>query len=426
MNLQLVGCSHHHSSIAVRERLAFDARQAADALARLRERFPEVEAVLLSTCNRVELYTAAEVPEQSPSHEQLAEFLAEYHGLELVEVFDELFERTGEEAVRHLFLVAASLDSMVLGEPQILSQVKQAYQLATDQQSAGPVTHAVFQAALKVARRIAAETSISQKRVSIPSVAVADFARQIFERFHDKRVLVIGAGEMAEETLRYLQDEGAREITVINRNLARAHALAEQWHGWALPWESLGEALVEADLVVSTTGANLPIVTLEHYRQLEPLRYQRPLVVLDLAVPRDFEPAIGDCLGVYVYTVDDLKAVCQENKAARDQALPRALAIVDEETAQFMADLRHRATGPIIQRLREGWQRPKDEELRRLFNKLPELDDRARGEISQSFDRLINKLLHPPLESLREETRQPFSYSLLDALKRLFHSHLSE
>ena len=421
MKLQVVGCSHHNAPLAIRERLAFNSEQAASALARWRAEFPRTEAVLLSTCNRVEVYTATESNKEGPTHHQVAEFLAECHGLDLAAVFDDLFEQSGEGMVRHLFTVAASLDSMVVGEPQILAQVKQAYQLAQHHQSAGPLTHEIFQSALRVAKRVAHETAINERRVSIPSVAVGDFAPVIFERFDDKRVLVIGAGEMAEETLRYLHDAGARQITVINRSPERAMALAEQWGGRAEAWDELDRLLIAADVVVSTTGAQEPIISRERFHRIETGRYQRPIFILDLAVPRDFDPAIADFLGVYLYSVDDLQAACERNRHERDRELPKALAIIEEETQRFMAELHHRTTGPIIQRLRQGWQSLRDQELRRLFNKLPELNEHSRAEIEQAFDRYVNKLLHPPLESLRDESRHGAPYGLIEALKRLFH-----
>jgi glutamyl-tRNA reductase len=420
MKLQVVGCSHRYSSLATRERLAFSPAQAGEALDDLHSRFPESEAVLLSTCNRVEVYTAAEDPARSPTQQQLVEFLAEFHGLHVADVFDDLFERTGEDTVRHLFEVAASLDSMVLGESQIVKQVWEAYALAQNRQTAGPLTNQIFQAAMRVAKRVASETSINEKRLSIPSVAVGDFAKRIFERFDDKQILVIGAGEMAEETLRYLRDEGARQVTVLNRSFDRAQTLAQGWNGRALPWESLEEALISADLVVSTTGATEPVVTLSRYRRIEAAREQRDLFVLDLAVPRDFDPAIAARLNVYLYSIDDLEETCRRNREERNKELPRAMNIIDEETARFMAELHHHATGPIIKRLRLGWQQPKEDELKRLFNRLPGLTDSQRDEIRQSFDRLINKLLHPPLESLRDEARHGIPHALLDALKRLF------
>jgi glutamyl-tRNA reductase len=420
MKLQMVGCSHHNASVELRERLAFSPAEAAAALGQWRSRFPESEAVLLSTCNRVEIYAAADDPAAVPSDQQVKEFLADFHGLQLHQVFDDLFEQSGEGAVRHLFTVAASLDSMVLGEPQILAQVKQAYHLAKQQESIGPITHEIFQRALRVAKRVTTETSINEKRVSIASVAVADFARNVFERFDDKQVLVIGAGETAEETLVYLQEEGARHVTVVNRNRVNAEALAKRYGGLAASWEDLDSKLAAADLVVSTTGATQPVVTLERFGRIEPLRYQRPLFVLDLAVPRDFEPAIGDCLGVYLYSLDDLEESCHRNRLERDRELPQAMAIVEEETALFMQELYHRATGPIIRQLRQGWQVVRDQELDRLFKKLPDLDERSRQEISQAFERYVNKLLHPPLESLRDESRHGSPHGLMDALKRLF------
>jgi glutamyl-tRNA reductase len=419
MKLQVVGLSHQNAPVAVRERLAFSAEQTLEALEQLRQGYPDVECVLLSTCNRVELYAGAEAA-SVPTRVELAGFLARFHGLEPDRLVEQLYQRTDEAAVRHLFTVASSLDSMVVGEAQILSQVKQAYQLATEQQSAGPLTHAAFQAALKTARRVAGETAVHQRRVSIPSVAVADFAQQIFERFDDKHTLVIGAGETAEETLRYLRNLGANDVTVVNRHAERAGELARRWGGRVAPWEDLCEVLARADLVISTTGAEEPIVTLDRFRTIEATRYDRPLFVLDLAVPRDFEPAVGDRPSVYLYSIDDLREACDRNRMARDRALPAAMRIVDQETRRFMADWHHRATSPVIQRLRKGWEKPKQEELERLFNKLPDLDERDRAEIRRSFDRLVNKLMHPPLESLRDEARQGIPSALAEALTKLF------
>jgi glutamyl-tRNA reductase len=420
MKLQMVGCSHHNVSVELRERLAFSPDQAAAALDAWRHRFPTSEAVLLSTCNRVELYAAADDIADVPSDRQVKEFLAEFHGLELHQVFDDLFEQSGEAAVRHLFTVAASLDSMVLGEPQILAQVKQAYQLARDQESIGPITHEIFQRALRVAKRVATETSINEKRISVASVAVADFARNVFERFDDKQVLVIGAGETAEETLLYLQEAGAQHVTVINRSPGTAADLAKRYNGQTATWDELETQLIAADVIISATSATEPVVSLKRFQKIEPQRFQRPLFILDLAVPRDFDPTVSDCIGVYLYSVDDLKETCRRNRADREQELPAAMKIVEEETSLFMHELYHRATGPIIRQLRQGWQEVREQELTRLFNKLPDLSEDERREISQAFERYVNKLLHPPLESLRDESRSGTPHGLLDALRKLF------
>lgn len=420
MKLQVIGCSHHNASVELRERLAFSPEQARQAMSRLRTLYPDCETVVLSTCNRVELYFAAETAERCPTHHQVVEFIADFHGLTAEQVFNDLFERNGEDAVRHLFTVASSLDSMIVGEAQILSQVKQAYDQATAGEATGPLTHAAFQAAIRVAKRVANETAINQKRISVPSVAVADFAKQFFERFDDKQVVVIGAGEMGEETVKYLIDEGAKQITIINRSPQRAHDLAAKLGGQVSPWEDLHRLLTIADLVVSTTGATEPIVRLEEFRRIDSVRGQRPLFVLDLAVPRDFDPAIGELMGVYLYSVDDLRKTCDANRQAREREWPKAERLIDEETARFMAELNHRSTGPTIRRLRERAGEIKDDELKRLFNKLGELDERSRREIGHAFERLVNKLLHPPLESLRDEAERGTHHGLLDALKRLF------
>ncbi len=421
VRLAMVGCSHRHTSLAVRERLTFTPEQATDALAAWRVTNPEQEAVLISTCNRVELYAAADDPNVALAPPALTNFLTDFHNVPIDEARQELMTLEGDDVVRHLFRVAASLDSMVVGEAQILSQVKQAYELANKIGSAGPVTHGCFQSAIRVARRVASETSLHRHRVSIPSVAVADFASRVFERFDDKRVLVIGAGEMAQETLNYLTDAGARTIIVLNRDFARAETLAAEWKGRAAPWRELHKQLTEADLIVSTTGADRHIVTLADFQQrVVSNRHQRPLFVLDLAMPRDFDPEIGDELGVYLYGIDDLTEACEQNRRARADALPDAERIIEEEVRTFVADTRHRASGPVIARFREGLETVQAAELTRLYGRLPELDDRSRREIKQFADRLLAKMLHPPLESLRDESRNGSIHSLLDALQRLF------
>ncbi|MCA9146485.1 MAG: glutamyl-tRNA reductase [Planctomycetaceae bacterium] len=420
MKLQVVGCSHHNASVEMRERLAFSPEQARDALSRLRQLYPDTETVVLSTCNRVELYFAAESAERFPSHHDVVEFLAQFHGLDPIIVFNELFERTGEDAIRHLFTVAGSLDSMVVGEAQILPQVKEAYERATADDATGPLTHAAFQAAIRVAKRVANETAINQKRVSVPSVAVGDFAKQFFERFDDKEVLLIGAGEMGEETLRYLIDEGAKRITIINRSPERARELANRIAGEVAPWSELKRLLVKADLVVTTTGATEPIITVQDFRQIHHDRAQHPIFILDLAIPRDFAPAVSEFAGVYLYCIDDLKETCQSNQRAREKEWPKAERIIEDETAKFMAELHHRATGPTIRRLKEQADRVKADELARLLKKLPDIDEGTRAEITQTLNRVVNKLLHPPLESLRDEAHRGSPHGLVEALKRLF------
>ncbi|MBK94598.1 MAG: glutamyl-tRNA reductase [Planctomycetaceae bacterium] len=422
MKLQMIGCSHHHTDVAFREKLAFQPNQVVEALAKMRTAFPQSEAVLISTCNRVEIYTAAENEKDCPSAQQLINFVANYHGLAVDEIATDLRSLDGEDAIRHLFTMAASLDSMVIGEAQILSQVKQAYDMANQGENTGPLTHSSFQAAMRVAKRVQTETNIHRKRVSIPSVAVADYASQFFERFDDKVILVIGAGEIGEETLQYLIDKNARDIRIINRNHQRAVDLASRTTGEAYPWEQLDNLLVDADLIVSATGATEPIVTAEAFQAVAEKRYQRPLFILDLAVPRDIDPALSDFLGVYLYSIDDLQDVCDRNRKARKREWPKAESIIDEEVVRFMTDLYRRVTGPWIGRLKQQANEIKAAELERLLNKLGDAaqDPKVRKEIEVSLGRVVNKLLHPPLESLRDEVNPEEGPGLLDALKKLF------
>lgn len=420
MNLQVVYCNHQTADLAVRERLAFPPQDLPRAYAELRSHFPKAEWVVLSTCNRVEVYTAQEDPGHAPSHREVAEFFASFHQLPLHEFFDDLLERTGPDVVRHLFQVASSLDSMVLGEPQIVAQVKDAYAQAQEHKAVGPLTNELFQRALKVAKRVRTETSLAEGRVSIASVAVGDFGKSIFDRFDDKVVLVIGAGEMAAETLRYLKDEGAKEILVTNRTLERAQSLAAEWGGKVRPFEQLDAWMSQADVIVSTTGAQPTLIDRERFRRVREASGPKTVFLLDLGVPRDFDPAIRDLDdNVFLYSIDDLESICQQNRKSRAQEVERAVRIVEEETDRFMTGLYHRATGPIVRRLREQWREVVEQETAKLFSRLPHLE-KDRAEIEKSIEQMVNKLLHPPLETLREEAREGTPHGLMHALKRLF------
>ncbi|MEI8070431.1 MAG: glutamyl-tRNA reductase [Planctomycetota bacterium] len=420
MTLAFIGGSHRTVPLDLRERLVFSAEQAAEALKRFRLRFPGREGVLLSTCNRVEFYAAGENTAVPPPREQLLAFLAECRGIDVRLLEPVLSGECDEAAVRHLFCVASGLDSMVLGEPQIVSQVKQAWAIAQESKTTGPLTGEMFQAALRTAKRVTSETAIGRERLSIPSVAVADFARGVFERFEDKRVLVIGAGKMAAETLRYLRESGAHDIVLVNRTSVRAEQLAFRLGAKIGRFETLQAELTSADLIVSTTGATEIVVSLELFQRAEARRDGRPLVVLDLAVPRDFDPRIGSRPGVWLYSIEDLTAACAANRKNRQRELPAAIAIIEEESRRFMGDLHHRSTAPVIKQLRAGWTETGDAELDRLFRRLPTLDATAQIEIRQAFDRYAAKLLHSPLATLRSESHSGPPHGLLDALKRLF------
>lgn len=425
MNVQVVYCNHHTADLAVRERLAFSSEeQTLRAYEELQTRFPDSEHVLVSTCNRIELYTAQEDSEAKPTHLELARFFSEFHKLPLDEFLDDLLEQTGVQAVRHLFEVASSIDSMVLGENQIVNQVKAAYELAQKGNANGPLTNSLFQRAIEVSRRVRHETALSEGRISIASVAVGEFGRGIFSSFNDKTVLVLGAGEMAEETLRYLTNEGVERVIVCNRSPERAERLAAEFAGEARPWEQLDLLLADADVIVSTTGASEPVVDRARFQQVRAKTGQKPVFILDLGAPRDFDPGVGTIDdGVFLYDIDNLEATCERNRKERHREIEKAQAIIAEETARFTHDLHHKATGPIIKRLREHWHEISRDELELLYRKLPELEPRERDAIEKSIERIVNKLLHPPLETLREEAREGTPHGLLDAIRRLFHLH---
>ncbi len=419
---RMVGCSHHRTPIEIREKLAFSPEQVRQALAVFAKRFPESESVLLSTCNRVELYTATQSLQRLPSTSDLGKFLADFHELRLEDFQEQLAAAEDEQAIKHLFMVASSLDSMIVGEAQILSQVKTAYELACEEESAGGLMHSAFQRATAVARRITNETEIHRRRISVPSVAVSEVATQFFERFDDKRILLIGAGEMGTETLKYLTDAGAKQIRIVNRNAERAIELAKQFDAVTTPWDALETSVSEADLVVSTTSSTEPIFSLERFKRVLQRRKRRAILILDLAVPRDFEAAIADLPDVYMFSVDDLQKVCDRNIELRQKEWPKAERIVQEETQKFMAEMIHRGSGPTIKLLREQAERIKQEELQRLLGKLQVygVDENVTNELSVAFERLVNKLLHPPLQTLREHADTTHHASMLDALRRLF------
>jgi glutamyl-tRNA reductase len=370
----------------------------------------------------VELYVARPSDAEPLTPPQLAQFLSEIHGVPLDEFVGELRAATGPEAVRHLFEVISSLDSMVLGEPQIVNQVREAYGVAEECGACGPITHALFQGAIQTSKRVRTETRLAEGKVSIASIAVGDFAKSIFDHFADKLVLVIGAGEMAEETLRYLKDEGVKDIVVVNRNSERAERLAAEWGGRAVPWTDLNRWMGAADVIVSTTGADKPIVDAELFKKVRSASPGRTAFILDLGAPRDFAASVGDLDSVFLYDLDSLRKTCEDNRRARIREIEKARHVIDEESSRFMSEFYRRAGGEVVTRLMRDWHAVSNEELDRLFNKSPHLV-KDREQIERAFERIVNKLLHPPLEALKVESRDGTPHGLINALKRLFGLH---
>lgn len=428
MKLRMIGCSHHDTPLEIREQVAFSSEQITQALWSLKEQFPDTEAVLLNTCNRVELYWGASHEDKIATQEAIERFLSEFHRVGLRTIQEHFKVRHDGQAVEHLFTVVSSIDSLVVGESQIPAQVRSAYDRSKLEGAAGAVMHSLFQHANQVSKRVTTETEIHRRRISVPSVAVSEVASEFYERFDDKNIVVIGSGQMGVETLQYLLDAGARNIVIVNRSLDKAQSVADQMSAAAQfelhaePWDALDRLLAWADLVVSTTGAAEPIVTESRLKPILAKRTRPNLLILDLAVPRDFEPAIARLPSVYLYSVDDLQSVCQRNEAFRKQQLPKARKIIDEEVQKILADWNLRQSGDTIRALRDQADLIRDSELLRLFSKqsMQDLNAEAHQEILQAVDRVINKLLHGPLQSLREAPHEDHRESLATAIRRLF------
>jgi len=422
VKLLALGVDYRSAPTAVREALAFDGRRLEEGLDALKAAFPGAEFAILSTCNRVELYAAGEAG-QVPGVGALTDFLARFHDRPADAFLAHLVDHHDEGAVAHLFRVAASLESLVLGEGQILGQVKEAHRAARARAAAGPVLHRVFEHALRVGKKVREVTGMDQGKLSIASVAV-DVARDVFDTFGDKVVLVIGAGKMGDLTLRHLKGLNPGRILVTNRNPDRAAAAAARWGGEAVPFERLNLALIEADLVISTTAAEEPIVTLEQYARVQRARRNRLALILDIAVPRDFDDRIGAIERVVLYNVDDLKAVAERNRQARRRGVDPALAIIGSETAACLAALRHqRHAGALLRQLGDYADAARLRELEALFARCPDLDDGERAAIAHFAHRLQNQFLHHPRAALRSASAAPAGdepHPLLTAVRHLF------
>jgi glutamyl-tRNA reductase len=419
VNLRAIGCNVRSAGVELREKLAFTAESEARAAAEFAARFA-AETVILSTCNRVELYLARLPGEQPLDIELVAEVLGEIHGLPAALIAPHLYAHADTAAVAHLFGVAASLDSLIVGEGQIAGQVKDAYEAARLRGTAGPLTHALFTHALRTAKRVRSETGISLGHVSISSVAV-DYVRQVFDRFDDKTVLVIGAGKMGRLTLKHLAELKPGQVLVTNRSPEKAVEVAAGCGGKAVPWDKLDAALIDADIALSTTGAGEAIMPKARYdAKIRPLR-TKPLVVLDIAVPRDFDPAIHDGDAVSVFNIDDLERVRERTLAERRAEIPAAERIVAAEVAKFAADWSRRATGPTIRDLQGEADRLRAAVVEPLLGKLNgKLTPTEREQIAGAFRLFQNRLLHGPIAAVQEAAATEQHGSLLSAVRKLF------
>lgn len=406
----VIGLSHHSTPLEIRERAAVPTEEVPSALTQLRERLPSSEVLFVSTCNRVEVYGATHQP--STCAQEVRQFFWQRTRQPVVDAH--LYERHGSDAVRHAFRVASSLDSLVVGEPQILGQFKEAYELAKKSGSLGPILNRCFHRAFSVAKKVRTQTGIASGNVSVSSIA-ADLAKKIFSTLQGHRVLLIGAGEMAEGCARQLTAEGAT-LVVMNRNVERAADLVQRFMGRAVGFEQLATELVTADIVITSTSSTEPIIHKELMKDIVRARRRKPLFMIDIAVPRNIDASVSEMENVFLYNVDDLQSVARENLVARASYVPAAEQIVERETAEFEHWLASLDRTDTIVALRKHVEFTIRAELNRHASH-GTLDAQSVDYLTAS---LTSKLLHTPLTELKREASQSEHPALVLAAQTLF------
>ncbi|MCB1868767.1 MAG: glutamyl-tRNA reductase [Gammaproteobacteria bacterium] len=413
MSLLTIGLNHKSAPIGIREKVTFGPDIIVGALRSLSERPGVDEAVILSTCNRTEAYCVI----HDAGTEDICQWLSDFHGLELETISPYLYNHQNRDTIAHLLQVASGLDSMVLGEPQILGQVKQAYQTASDAGTSGKLLGKLFQHTFSVAKQIRTDTAIGHSPVSVAFAAVS-LARQIFSDLAEQTALLIGAGETIELAARHLHQHGIGRIVVANRTLERAHALANQFNGYAIALTEIPSHLAEADIVISSTASPLPVLGKGTVESALKKRRHQPIFMVDIAVPRDIEAEVGDLNDVYLYTVDDMQEVIEENMRSRQEAAEQALEIIDLHTEEFMGWLRSLDAASLIQDYRRTAEKMRNEVLQRAM-KLLHNGKSPEEALTFLAHSLTNKLLHTPSSQIR---RAGFDgeKALLDAANTLF------
>ena len=391
-----LGINHKTASVDVRERVAFTPEQLVEALQQLCRLTPSREAAILSTCNRSELY----LEQDQLSADEVLRWLAEYHRLNLDELRACAYIHQDNDAVRHMMRVAAGLDSMILGEPQILGQMKSAYAVAREAGTVGPLLGRLFQATFSTAKTVRTDTAIGENPVSVAFAAVS-LAKQIFADLHRSQALLIGAGETISLAARHLHDQGVKRIVVANRTLERASQLAEQFGAHAVLLADIPQELAHSDIVISSTASQLPILGKGAVERALKQRKHKPMFMVDIAVPRDIEPEVGELDDVYLYTVDDLHEVIEETLKSRQGAAQAAEELVSVGADDFMQRLRELAAVDVLKAYRQQAERLRDEELAKA-QRLLAAGGNAEDVLAQLARGLTNKLLHAPSVQLKK------------------------
>jgi len=416
VRLFAVGVTHRTAPVELRERIDFARTGVDSALIALTSNGVAREAVVLSTCNRAEIYAVAD---DDRAGEAVGRFISDYHRVPWDRLAPHVFQHRGSDAADHLFRVAAGLDSLVIGEPQILGQVKEAFATANGLKHTGAVTHRLFNTAFTVGKRVRSETGVGEGAVSVSYAAIA-LAKKIFGDLTGLEVLILGAGEMAKLTGVHLRAQRVKRLTIASRTASSAEALARQVNGRAVAWAQLPDALADADIVIGATGAPEPVLTRSRIEETMRPRRSRPLFLIDIAVPRDVEPAVGDLDQVFLYNIDDLRTIVKDNLARRSAELDRAERIVAEEVARFATWMQSREILPTVIALRQRFESIRRAELLRLEPKLAGLPPEARARIDEITHLIVEKLLLGPTEQLKSVTDEALMVSYSDAVNRLF------
>jgi len=418
LNLILVGVNHKTTPVEIREKLAFTKGKIEESIDRLLNYPDIIEHTILSTCNRVEIYARANCHDSAIK--SVKQFICDFHELSPVELEDHFYSYKNEEAVEHLFRVSSSLDSMILGEAQILGQVKDAYSLARDLRSTGLVLNQLFEKAFNIAKKVREETGIAERSVSISSAAV-ELAQKIFDDLENHTVMLVGTGEMAELAAKHLISYGVKTVYVTSRTYERAANLARTLNGSALDFEAFKNELHRADIVITSTSASSFIIKKEMVEKAIQERKNKPIFFIDIAVPRDIEPDVNDLENVYLYDIDDLHVVVSANMKEREKEAENAMNLISHEVTKFNNWIGSLDAVPTIIEIRKKAENIRKQEMERTLKKLPHVSEDDKQLLRQMSSSMINKILHKPTIKLKQKTQSEDGHVYLKAIRHLFH-----
>ncbi|MBI5180344.1 MAG: glutamyl-tRNA reductase [Nitrospirae bacterium] len=419
MNILVVGLSHKTAPVEIREKISFSEKVLSYAIHKLKN-YPSVkEGAILSTCNRVEVYSV--VKELDEGVKEIKGFFTDFHdSVKENDILPHLYVYTAEDAVKHIFRVASSLDSMVVGEPQILGQLKDAFEVSLANEATGVILNRLFKKAISVAKMVRTETGIAESAVSV-SYAAIELAKKIFERLEDKVVMLVGAGEMSELAARHLTSNGVRNFIVSTRTYQRALKLAKEINGRPIKFEDFPDEMIHADIVICSTGAPHYLIRYDMVEKIIHDRRNKPVFFIDISVPRNIDPEINKIDNVYLYDIDDLESVVQANKKEREKEGEKAEEMIGNEVITFSNWFKTLEVVPTIVALREKVEEIRKGELEKTIPKLKGMTDEERDAIERLTTAIVNKIIHAPLIALKQETNSEDGAIYIEAVRKLFN-----